>query len=298
MKKYKKKVIITGALGQDGLILSKLFTSNKFKVFGFIKRLKNYKFKNVKYHRISLTNFSTLSRKINDINPDIFIHLGTDNPNFLETKKNYSLKKNFNITKNIVDFFSINKIKTKIILIGSSQMYKKNGLKINSNTKFKPQNSYAKFRIKSYKYMIKSKKKFHLNATMAVLFNHDSIFRNKKFLMPRLVKLIKQKKFIELKKIFFENISGDFSHAEDICRGIYKLAITKKNPNKLIFSSNKRTFINDIISYLLNLNNIQIKFNKVKKKKYLSSIGNNSLTKKILNWKPKKNIFIAAKELI
>ena len=177
-------------------------------------------------------------------------------------------------------------------------MYKKNGLKINVNTNFKPQNSYAKFRIKSHKYMMKCKKRFNLNATTAILFNHDSIFRNKKFLIPWITKFIKQKKFNELKKIFFENISGDFSHAEDICKGIYKLALSKKNPNKLIFSSNKRTFINDIINYLLNLSNIKIKFAKMKRKKYLSSIGNNSLARKELNWKLKKNILIAAKELI
>ena len=298
MKKYKKRIIITGALGQDGFILSRLFIENKFKVFGFVKKIKKYKLKNVKYLKVSLTNFSVLSKKIKYINPDIFIHLGTDNPNFLETKKKYSFKKNYKIIKNIINFFSINRLKTKIILIGSSQMNKKNGLKINVNTNFKSQNSYAKFRIKSHKYMLKCKKKFSLNATTAILFNHDSIFRNKKFLIPRIAKFIKQKKFKELKKIFFENISGDFSHAEDICKGIYKLALSKKNPNKLIFSSNKRTFINDIIKYLLNLSNINIKFSKMKRKKYLSSIGNNSLARKELNWEPKKNIFIAAKELI
>ena len=297
MKKYKKKVIITGAFGQDGLILSKLFVRNKFKVYGFVKKLKKNKLKSVQYLKISLTNFNSLSKKIKDINPKIFIHLGTDNPNFIETKKKYSFKKNYKIIKNIVDFFSTNKIKTKIILIGSSQMYKKNGLKINTNTKFNPQNSYAKFRIKSYKYMIKNKKEFNLNATTAVLFNHDSIYRNKKFLIPRITKLVKEKKFKKLKKIFFENISGDFSHAEDICKGIYKLALSKINPNKLIFSSNKTTSVNDIINYLLNLNNVQIKLGKVKKK-YLNSIGNNILTKRKLNWKLKKNIFIAAKELL
>ena len=61
---------------------------------------------------------------------------------------------------------------------------------------------------------------------------------------------------------------------------------------------NKRTFINDIINYLLNLRGIKIKFAKMKRKKYLSSIGNNSLARKELNWKLKKNILIAAKELI
>ena len=32
-----KRVLITGALGQDGIILSKLYQKKKFKVFGFVK---------------------------------------------------------------------------------------------------------------------------------------------------------------------------------------------------------------------------------------------------------------------
>ena len=297
MKKNKKKVIITGAQGQDGLILSKLFIRNKFKVIGIIKTLKKKVIKGVKYHKISLNNFSVLSKTLKKINPDIFIHLGTDNPNFLQKKK-YLFNKNYKILKNILDFFSNYKKKTKIILIGSSQMYRSKDLKININTKFKPQNSYAKFRVKSFNYMLKNKKKNNLNGTTAILFNHDSLYRNKKFLIPRIVKLIKEKKIRDLKKIFNENISGDFSHADDICNGIYKLSISKKKPDKLIFSSNKRTFINNIINYLLKLTNNKIKFNKVKNKKYTNPIGNNNLAKKILKWKIEKNTFIAAKELI
>ena len=147
MKKNKKKVIITGALGQDGLILSKLFIRNKFKVIGIVKTSKKKFIKDVKYYKISLNNFSVLSKTLKKINPDIFIHLGTDNPNFLEKKK-YLFNKNYKILKNILDFFSTYKKKTKIILIGSSQMYRSKDLKININTKFKPQNSYAKFRVK------------------------------------------------------------------------------------------------------------------------------------------------------
>ena len=296
MKKIKKKVIITGALGQDGLILSKIFIKNKFKVIGIVKNIKN-KIDGVKYIKISLENFALFSKKLNEIDPDIFIHLGTDNPNFFETKE-YSSNKNYTIIKNILDFFSIYKKKTKIILIGSSQMYKEKNLKINLNTNFIPQNSYARFRVKSYKYMIKIKKKNAINASMAILFNHDSIYRNKKFLIPRITKLIKTKKFTHLKKIFKENISGDFSHADDICYGIYKLSNSKINPNKMILSSNKRTYINDIINYLLNLSKNKIKFDNVKIKKYINPIGDNNFSKKKLKWIIKKNSFVAAKELI
>jgi GDPmannose 4,6-dehydratase len=295
MKKNEKKVIITGALGQDGRILSEIFIKKKFKVIGIVKNTKN-KIIGIKYYKIPLNNFTLLSKALSKIEPDIFIHLGTDNPNFLDTKK-YLFNKNYLIVKNILDFFSTYKKKTKIILIGSSQMYNKNNLKINLNTNFEPQNAYAKFRVKSYNYMQKIKKKNSIKASMAILFNHDSIYRNKKFLMPRMVNLIKKKNFLPLKKIFNENISGDFSHANDICNGIYKLSNSKFNPNKLILSSNKRTFINDIINYLLNFTNNKVQFNKTKNKKYINPVGNNNFAKKILKWNIKKNSFIAAKEL-
>ena len=177
-------------------------------------------------------------------------------------------------------------------------MYSKKNSLININTKFNPQNSYAKFRVKSFDYMKKNKDKYNLNITMAILFNHDSVFRNKKFLLPRVAKLIKGNKFKELQKIFDENISGDFSHAEDICNGIYKLSIKKNNPDKLIFSSNKRVFINSIIDYLMLKSNKKFIFNKTKKREFTNPIGNNTFTKKTIKWKIKKNSFIAAQELI
>ena len=54
-------------------------------------------------------------------------------------------------------------------------------------------------------------------------------------------------------------IYGDFSHAEDICYGIYKLSIYKKI-DKIILSSGKRFFINKVITYL----NKKFKYNLYK----------------------------------
>ena len=70
--KKNKSVIITGALGQDGLILSKIFIRNKFKVVGFIRKLNKNIVKKVSYHKVPLDNYLNLYKKINDINPDIF----------------------------------------------------------------------------------------------------------------------------------------------------------------------------------------------------------------------------------
>jgi GDP-D-mannose dehydratase len=48
--------------------------------------------------------------------------------------------------------------------------------------------------------MIKYKKKEKINYTNAILFNHDSKFRNQKFLFPRIVNAIIKKRCYFFKK--------------------------------------------------------------------------------------------------
>ena len=297
-KQGKKNIIITGAYGQDGIILSKLLCKKNYKVIGLVRHLKKIKIRNVKYIKSNLSNFDTISKIINNFNPQALIHLGSDNPSFYENKKlnrDFYIK-NFKEAKNLIDIFAYLK-KSKLILIGSSQMYKNGIIKINLKNKFTPSTPYTKFRINTFNYMISKKRKYNANMVMAILFNHDSVHRNKKFLIPRLIRIVKDKNFKKLQEIYNENISGDFSHADDICNGLFKLINTKENPDKLIFSSNKRTFVNDIIKYLLKTNNLQNITNLKTTTKKSSPIGDNLFTKKLLNWKLKKNIFEAVKEL-
>ena len=294
----KKTIVITGALGQDGIILSKLLLKKKYKIFGIIKKKNSNKFKNITYNNLNLLNFKKTSEFLDKINPTCVIHLGTENPNYDELQKKIDFyKKNLEATKNLINYFSSKKNDMKLILVGSSQMYSKSKKKVRLNTKFNPANSYANFRVDSFKYMVKKKKKHKLNMTTAILFNHDSMYRKKKFLIPRIVKSIKSKSFKKVDKIYQENISADFSHAEDICCGLYRLIITKKNPDKLIFSSNTKTYINDLINFLLKKNKVKRKFFTNNMISNSTPIGDNSYTKKILHWNINKNIFIAANEL-
>ena len=278
----KKTIVITGALGQDGVILSKLLLKKNYYVFGIIKKVSSKKVKNVSYHKIDLLNYDKVSKFIDRIDPLCLIHLGTENPNYIELKRKKDYyKNNLKVTKNLIKYFSLNK----------------NNKKVDLKSKFYPVNSYAKFRVESHKYMIFNKKKYSTNMTTAILFNHDSLFRKKKFLIPRLIKLINSKKFKKINEIYQENISGDFSHAEDVCNGLYKLIVSKKNPDKLIFSSNKNTYINDIINFLLKKNKIKKFFKTNYLRNNSTPVGDNSYTKKLLNWKIKKDIFVAAGEL-
>ena len=294
----KKNIVITGVLGQDGQILSNILIKKNFNIIGVVKNIPKTKKNNIKFKKVNLLNYNELSEFLDNCKLNSLIHLGTENPNYLELKKKVDFyKKNLTATKNLIDYFSKKQKNKRLILIGSSQMYGNKKKKVNLNSKFKPINSYAKFRVEAYNYMLKSKRKYKSNMITAILFNHDSKFRKKKFLIPRLIKIIKKKQFKKLRSIYEENISGDFSHAEDICNGLYKLLLLKNCPDKLIFSSNKRTYINDIIRHLFKINKLKINFNIKILKDTFTPVGDNRLTKKNLNWRQKKNIFSAAREL-
>ena len=157
---------------------------------------------------------------------------------------------------------------------------------------------YSKFRIEINDYLSKvNKKNKKFSFTNVILFNHDSAFRNKKFILPRIVKAIKDRNKIFLNKIIKENIVMDFSHAEDICNALIKIIFLKDKINNIILSSNKKTFLNDIIKFLIKKNNINLDLNFHLIKKNNCIIGNNSFAKRKLKWKIKKNIYIAAQEL-
>jgi GDP-D-mannose dehydratase len=187
--------------------------------------------------------------------------------------------------------------KIKFIFANSSQIFgNKSGI-VNEKSKFIRNNYYSKFRIDIYKYLIHQKKNYNLKFTNVILFNHDSVYRNKKFLIPRLVLAVlnNKKKFIN--KIYNENIMADFSHAEDINKGIILLLKKNISPDNIILSSNKLTKINDIILYLLKKNNSKMKLIKINFKKKFFILGDNKLAKNILNWKIKKNIYDAVDEI-
>ena len=80
-----KKILITGAYGQDGIILSKLLKSKNYKVYGIIKkRDKNKGVKGIFYLKCNLNDFKKINKIIKDIKPNCIVHLGSENPSYKE----------------------------------------------------------------------------------------------------------------------------------------------------------------------------------------------------------------------
>ena len=289
-------ILITGITGQDGIILSSLLVKKKYEVIGFASKKIKKKIKNITYLNVDLKKKKQIKKILNLYAPSHLIHFGSSNPSYGEKEKFFY--KNYISTKNLIDAILESKKNVNFIFSNSSHIFKKKNY-VTEKDSFKINSSYTKFRIKIYKYLKLKKKTDNFKFCNLILFNHDSKYRKKKFLIPRLIKNIKNNNLNFVKNIYKENIQADFSHAEDICHAIY--LIIKKNLviDNLILSSGKKTKVNDIINYMIKRYFKIKEMQKLKIKKNDNFIiGNNSLAKKLLNWKIKKNIFTAVDEMI
>jgi len=291
-----KNVFITGGLGQDGQILTKLLDKKKLNIKVITKQIsKNIKKNNFIFN--DLSNKKKIDLIFSKTKPDIVLHLASNNPSFGQKNYNLFYKKNFIATKNIFLSTFQSNINAKFIFCSSSQIFKKKNGVVNEKSKTQITSDYTKFRINCHSLMLKYKKLHKINYTNAILFNHDSKFRNKKFILPRIIEALIYNKITFLNKIIKENISSDFSHADDICLGLYQLMTNKDNLDKIILSSNKKTNLNDIIKYLIKKNNLDINIDDYNKKTSNCLIGNNKVAIDKLDWSPKKNIFLAANDI-
>ena len=293
-----KNIFITGGLGQDGQILTKILLSKKkYRIFVFGKKKNILIKKGINFIKSNLLNKKKLENIFKKNVPNIIVHLAANNPAHNESSYKKFYKDNILGSKNLFNLSHKYNPKIKFIFANSSQIFKKKKGTVTENskkiiaknyTKF-----YTKFRIEFDKFMLTQ----NINYTCLIFFNHDSIYRNKKFLFPRLISAIKKRNIKFINEILNKNISADFSHAEDICAGIYKVIVTNKKIKKLILSSNKCVAVNNIIKHIIEKNKIDLKLKFKSKIKNKCLKGNNSLAKKIIKWKPKKNIFIAVDEI-
>lgn len=292
-----KNLFITGGTGQDGQILTTLLKKKKINLNILYKNKKKPITKGVKFIRNNLLNRKKIDTLFKKTKPDIILHLAANNPSFKEKDNKIFFKENFLATKNIFQAtFESNK-KAKFIFCSSSQIFKKKRGVVNEKSKLISKTDYTKFRIKSDLMMLKYKKKENIYYTNVILFNHDSIFRSKKFILPRIINAMIKKDYTFLSNIIKSNIVADFSHAEDICRGLCKIIFSMDNFDKLILSSGKSTSINNIIKHVVKKNKIKLDINlsQILNKKAL--VGSNKIARQKLRWFAKKNIYIAADEI-
>ena len=237
-----KNIFITGITGQDGIFLTKhLLEGGNVKIFGssrqnnlnlFYKKLSylgvnNSEINNIVVKKLDLLNEIELENAIKEVRPNYLYNLtgpSSVNNSFFDPD-NY-ISSIVNPFKSICNSVVKNKLKTKIFQASSSEMFADTkGNLIDENTDFQPKSPYAKSKLECYLLSKKFEKIYGLRVVNGFLFNHESEFRDKEFLIMKIIKNAIKIKNNKIKNftIGSKELIREWGYSNDITLGIKKI---------------------------------------------------------------------------
>jgi len=237
MLKNKKKILIFGAYGNLGDIISRNLLK-KFKILRVSRKKKS---------SVYIKNFLDIPKIINEKNPDIIINLIAEtNLDYCEKNKIKAKEANINAVKKILEGIKLNKKKIRLIHFSTDGVYSQK--KFNANREFdaKPINYYSKTKLLGEKIALKCN---------SIVIRTNFLGKQSKTKRLSLTDWIDT--CIKKKKIMYgyKNIYFNPLHTSTLCQILIK--IINKSKIKGIFNLGSAGYIskNDLIKIFLKRSN-------------------------------------------
>ena len=262
----KKKIsIIVGGTGQFGITLSKILLEKKHKVIITTRNISkaknkiNYKNKNLKVLKLNVLDKKKINLLLEKHNPfQLFYFAGQSSPSISFKKKRETYQSNFEGCLNFLNIIHKKKLTCKFINASSSEIFAETKKKININSKKNPISPYGKSKLFSFKKTREFRNKKNLNAYNAVIFNTESVYRDKNYLIPKIC-IAAIKAFKQNKKTLFGNInvSREWNWCDEQVK--YLIKFINKEPQDFILSNGKSYSVKTMLSFAFNYFNLNYK---------------------------------------
>ena len=277
----KKISIIVGGSGQLGISLAKFLLKRNFYVvvttrnITFAKRKIPIKNKNLKLVKLNVLKKKEIHLLLNKYKPKkVFYFAGQSSPLISFIKNKITYLSNAKGCENFLDIIYKKKIATKFINASSCEIFADSRKKINLNSKKRPISPYGKAKLISFNKTRFFREKKKLEAYNAILFNTESYFRDKSYLIPKICTAAIDAKFRQ-KKTFFGNldVSREWNWSDE--QITYMMKFLKKNPQDFILSNGKSYSARKMLSFAFGFFNLDYKLyvktdkNLLRKKDFL-----------------------------
>lgn len=252
----KSKIsIIVGGSGQLGISLSKLLLNKNQDVVITTRNIISSKKKiPFKHKRLRLFKLDVLKKKqinflLKKFNPDYIFYLaGQSSPNLSFNKKVTTYLSNVTGCKNFLEILQNHNFKTKFINASSSEIFAETSKKIKINSKKKPISPYGKAKLDSFNITKFYREKKNLKTYNAIIFNTESFYRKREYLIPKIcIAAINAKKY--QKKTFFGNLDiiREWNWSDE--QVVYLMKFINKKPQDFILSNGYSYSAKKMISF-------------------------------------------------
>tara|TARA_Y100000741_G_scaffold338159_1_gene298026 strand:+ start:866 stop:1819 length:954 start_codon:yes stop_codon:yes gene_type:complete len=239
----KPIAILVGGTGQFGITLSEELFKKKNRVIITTRSVKKAKkrFSKTKFNleKLNVLNIKQIKKLLLKYKPKIIFYLaGQSSPGkSFYTKKETHLS-NFIGCKNFLKIIKEYKIPSKFVNFSSCEIYGNYKGKINIESKKKPISPYGFAKLKAHNETKKFREKYNLKSYNAIIFNTESIYRPKNYLIPKIcIAAINAKKKNLKTKFGNIKIVREWNWCEEQCK--YLIKFVQKKPQDFILSSGK-----------------------------------------------------------
>ena len=332
----KKIALIFGVTGQDGSYLSKFLLRKGYVVHGVKRRSSSLntrriddiyqdqflKKKNFILHYGDVTDGTAVFDIIKNTKPDEIYNLAAQSHVAVSFKipeytSNADALGSLRILDSIV---KLNK-KIKFYQAGSSEMFGKvQTFPQNENTPFYPRSPYGVSKVYSHWITINYRESYNIFACNGILFNHESPLRGETFVTQKIVRGLCKIKNGNQKKLYLGNLYSkrDWGHAQDYVAAMWMILQYNK-PEDWVISTGKQYSVKQFVNFVAKYLKLKIVWrgNGMNEKAFLNKIpiieikkeyfrpadvenlkGDASKAKKLLKWKPLKDINYLIKDMV
>ena len=304
-----KKIFITGITGQDGIFLvSKILENDKSaEIYGstrnlndvlFFKKLKsisNTPAENIRLINIDLKDYDAVNEFLSNVKPtQIFNLSGPSSVSKSIIDNGLSNSLIITIFDNLIESLMHNNLFPDFYQASSSEMFDVNSSGIfNEESKLKALTPYAEAKIINHNKVKDLRNDFDWNITSGLMFNHESEFRDKDYLLMQIItaaKSISERKTKEL-KVGDVDLVRDWSFAGDVADAIYTINNESKSDSYVIGTgvvTSVKELIDVVFTYFnLNFENfLTIDPNLTRKNNQKKIVADNRKIKSELEWLP------------
>ena len=274
---------------------------------------------------LDLTDSSNVNRLISEIRPDEIYNLAAQSHVGVSFEQpEYTSNVNAIGTLRLLEAIKINKLisKTRFYQASSSEIYGDTFNKsLNEKSAFSPVSPYSVSKLFSYYTVLNYRNGYKIFASNGILFNHESTRRSEFFVTRKIILGLVKIKLGLIKTLYLGNLDSkrDWGHAEDYVEAQWKILQYHK-PDDFVIATGVQISVRDFAKKVAEKLNIkltfkgkgikEIGFDETKRaiikvsKNYFRPLdvtnlrGDYTKAKRLLNWKPKKNIDNLINEMI
>lgn len=300
----KNKIsIIVGGTGQLGISLAQLLLRKNYKVFVTTRNIKLAKkkipftHKNLNLKKLNILNQKEIKKLIITLKPnEIFYFAGQSSPFLSFKKSNITYLSNVKGCRNFLEVIHKIKSKCKFVNAASSEIFAETKNKLVVSSKKNPISPYGESKLLSFNYTRFFRDTKELNAYNAIIFNTESHYRDKNYLIPKIcLAAINAKKHNKKTSFGSLNISREWNWASE--QVFYLIKFIKKKPQDFILSNGRSYSAFKMLDFAFKYFNLDykkfIKFNKkfVRKRDFIEKKSNHLSCLKRNNLKRHSKIY-------